>query len=336
VLVSGYSGIGKSSVVNELHKAIVLPRGIFIAGKFDQHKRNIPYSTLAQAFQGLVRQILSKTEEEVNRWREVIREAVGANGQLMIDLIPELELVMGKQTPVPELPAQEAQNRFDMVLRQFLGVFARKEHPLTLFLDDLQWLDPATLKLLERLVTDPAVRHLLLIGAYRDNEETAYRPLTLTLEAIRKSQAIMHELVLKPLSPGDVKQLISDALRCDPAYARPLAALVHEKSGGNPFFAIQFLTALAEEHLLEFEPRESAWKWDVNQIQAKGFTDNVVELMVGKLKRLTVSSQEALKLLACLGNSTEINIVAIVNGVSEDKLLRKVCPAQTQTQNSDS
>jgi hypothetical protein len=156
VLVSGYSGIGKSSVINELQKAIVLPRGIFISGKFDQHKRNIPYSTLAQAFQGLVRQILSKTEEKVNRWREVIGEAVGANGQLMIDLIPELELVIGKQPAVPELPAQEAQNRFDMVLRQFLGVFARKEHPLTLFLDDLQWLDPATLKLLERLVTDPA------------------------------------------------------------------------------------------------------------------------------------------------------------------------------------
>src|SRR5260221_1535146 len=180
VLVSGYSGIGKSSIVNELHKVIVPPRGIFISGKFDQHKRDIPYATLAQAFETLVRQILSKNEAEIGRWRDAIRDAVGLNGQLVVNLIPELELIIGKQLPVPEIPPQEAQNRFDAMLRAFIGVFGRKEHPLALFLDDLQWLDAATLNLLEHLVTHSDVRYLLLIRAYRDNEISPSHPLMLS------------------------------------------------------------------------------------------------------------------------------------------------------------
>lgn len=198
VLVSGYSGIGKSSVVNELHKAIVLPRGIFVSGKFDQHKRDIPYATFAQAFQGLVRQILSKSEQEVGYWRDAIRKAVGPNGRLMVNLIPELELIIGKQPPAPQIPPQEARVRFDAFLPGFIGAFARKEHPLALFLDDLQWLDPASLKLLEQLVTHPDIRHLLLIGAYRDNEVSACHPLMLTLDSIRKNGAIVREIVLRP------------------------------------------------------------------------------------------------------------------------------------------
>src|SRR5258708_3595214 len=275
VLVSGYSGVGKSSVVHELHKVIVLPRGIFISGKFDQNKRAVPYATLAQAFQTLVRQILVMSEEEVIHWKNAILEALGSNGQLMINLIPELELVIGKQPPVPELPPQETQNRFEAVLREFIGAFARKEHPVALFLDDLQWLDSATLKLLEQFLIHPDIRHLLLIGAYRDNEVVAGHPLMLTLTAIRKAEAIVHEIVLTPLSLTDVNQLLGDALRCEPARARPLAELMHEKTEGNPFFTIQFLTTLAEEHLLKFEAREAAWRWDLNRIRATSFTDNV-------------------------------------------------------------
>ena len=177
MLVSGYSGIGKSSVVNELHKVLVPPRGLFAAGKFDQYKRDIPYATLAQAFQSLVRQLLGKSDAELSRWRDALLEALGPNGQLMVDLIPELELIIGEQPPVPELPPQDAQSRFQLVFRRFLGVFARPEHPLALFLDDLQWLDAATLDLLEHLVTEPDVRHLLLIGAYRDNEVDPAHPL---------------------------------------------------------------------------------------------------------------------------------------------------------------
>ena len=181
VLVSGHSGIGKSSIVNGLHKAIVLSRGIFVSGKFDQYKRDIPYATLAQAFQALIRQILSRNEAEVARRRDALRDAVGPNGQLLVNLIPELELIIGKQAPVPELSAQDAENRFLSVFRAFLGVFARKEHPLALFLDDLQWLDAATLKLIEHILTHPDVRHLLLIGAYRDNEVSPAHPLMVTL-----------------------------------------------------------------------------------------------------------------------------------------------------------
>jgi PAS domain S-box-containing protein len=318
VLVSGYSGIGKSSIVNELHKAFVLPRGIFISGKFDQHKRDIPYATLAQGFETLVRQILSKNDAEIDRWRDGIRDAVGLNGQLVVNLIPELELIIGKQPPVPEVPPQEAQNRFDAVLRAFIGVFGRKEHPLALFLDDLQWLDAATLKLLEHLVTHPDVRYVLLIGAYRDNEVTPDHPLTLTLDSIRRSEAIVVDIVLAPLCFGDVNRLIADSVHQERTSTKALARLVHKKTAGNPFFVIQFLTVLAEERLLEFDPRERTWRWDINRISAKGFTDNLADLMMGKLKRLPVATQKALKQLACFGNSAEITALMRVRGGSEE------------------
>ena len=216
VLVSGYSGVGKSSVVNELHKVLVPPRGLFASGKFDQYKRDIPYTTLAQAFQKLVRQILVKSEGEVDRWRHALREAVGPNGQLIVNLIPEVELIIGKQPPVPDLSPQETQNRFQMVFRQFLGAFARPEHPLALFLDDLQWLDAATLEILEYLIADPEVRHLMLVGAYRDNEVSPSHPLMRTLEAIRKANARVQEIVLAPLGLNDIGRFVADALHCAP------------------------------------------------------------------------------------------------------------------------
>ena len=253
VLVSGYSGIGKSSVVNELHKVLVPPRGFFASGKFDQYKRDIPYATLAQAFQALVRQILVKSEEEVGRWRRAILEAVGPNGQLIVNLIPEVEFIIGKQPSVPDLPQQDAQNRFQLVFRRFLGAFTRPEHPLALFLDDLQWLDAASLGLLEYLLTHSEVQHLLLVGAYRDNEVNSSHPLMRTLGAIRKTGVRIEEIVLTPLTLEDVSRLVADAIHCERDTAYPLAQLLHEKTGGNPFFAIQFLTALAEEGLLVFD-----------------------------------------------------------------------------------
>ena len=320
VLVSGYSGVGKSSVVNELHKALVPPRGLFAAGKFDQYKRDIPYATLAQAFQTLVRQILVKSEAEVDQWRHTLLEAVGPNGQLIVSLIPEVEFIIGKQAPVPDLPPQDAQNRFQLVFRRFLCAFARPEHPLALFLDDLQWLDAATLDLLERLVTHPEVRHLMLVGAYRDNEVSPSHPLLRTLEAIRKAGARVQEIVLAPLGLNDVGQLLADALRCEPEHVRPLAQLVQEKTRGNPFFAIQFFTALAEEGLLAYGPDAAAWIWDLARIRAKGYTDNVVDLMIGKLKRLPDTTQETVQQLACLGNVAEIATLALVHGKSEGEI----------------
>ncbi|HVN06016.1 MAG TPA: AAA family ATPase [Bryobacteraceae bacterium] len=317
VFVSGYSGIGKSSVVNELHKVLVPPRGLFASGKFDQYKRDIPYTTLAQAFQSLVRLLLVKSEAELGRWREALSAALGPNGQLMVNLIPELELVIGKQQPVADLPPQDAQNRFQLVFRRFLGVFAQAEHPLALFLDDLQWLDTATLDLLEHLATHAEVRHLLLVGAYRDNEVGPAHPLTRTLEAIRQAGARVQEIVLAPLRLDDIGRLVADALHCAPERAQPLAQLVHEKTGGNPFFAIQFFTALAEEGLLAFDPVARVWQWDMDRIRAKSYADNVVDLMVGKLKRLSAPTQDALKQLACLGNVAEIATLTLVHGATE-------------------
>ncbi|MDB5542547.1 MAG: multi-sensor signal transduction multi-kinase, partial [Devosia sp.] len=317
VLVSGYSGIGKSSVVNELHKALVPPRGLFASGKFDQYKRDIPYATLAQAFQNLVRQLLGLSEAELGHWRDALGEALGPNGQLMVELVPELELVIGIQPPVAVLPPQEAQNRFQMVFRRFLGVFAQKEHPLALFLDDLQWLDAATLDLLKQLVTHPEVRHLLLVGAYRDNEVSPSHPLTRTLEAIRNAGTRVQQIVLAPLGLADVGQLVADAVHAEPERVRPLAQLIQEKTGGNPFFAIQFLTALAEEGLLVFDYVAPAWQWSMDRIRAKNYTDNVVDLMVAKLQRFSTATQEALKQLACLGNVADIATLALVTSQTE-------------------
>ena len=292
VLISGYSGIGKSSIVSELHKLLVPPRGLFASGKFDQYKRDIPYATLAQAFQSLVRQLLSKEDSELGRWRDSLLEAVGANGWLMVNLIPELALIIGEQPPVADLPPQDRQNRFQLVFRRFLGVFARAEHPLALFLDDLQWLDRATLDLIEHLVVHPEVRHLLLLGAYRDNEVGPSHPLARMLARVRESGARAQEIPLAPLLRADVERLLADSLRAGQAQVRPLAGLVFEKTGGNPFFAIQFLLALAEEKLLAFDPAASGWRWDLPRIRAKGFTDNVVDLMAAKLGRLPPATRQ--------------------------------------------
>jgi PAS domain S-box-containing protein len=320
VLVSGYSGIGKSSVVNELHKVLVLPRGLFASGKFDQYKRDIPYAILGQAFQSLVRSLLSQSEEELGRWRTSLINALGPNGQLMVNLVPELELVIGTQPPAADLPAQEAQNRFQMVFRRFLGVFASKEHPLALFLDDLQWLDAATLDLLQHLMTHPEVRHLLLVGAYRDSEVDSSHPLLRTLDAIRKAGASVQEIGLAPLTREDMGHLITDTLGCTSHDAAPLAQLVHEKTGGNPFFAIQFVAAIAEEGLLRFDHDALRWRWDLDRFHAKGYSENVVDLMVGKLTRLSARTQAALQQLACLGNVAEIAMLSIVLGKSNEEV----------------
>jgi hypothetical protein len=238
VLVSGYSGIGKSAVVNELHKPLVPPRGLFASGKFDQYKRDIPYATLAQAFQSLIRPLLSKPEGELRRWRDALIEALDPNGLLIVDLVPELKHIIGEQSPVPELPPQAAQGRFQLVFRRFINVFARPEHPLALFLDDLQWLDAATLDLLEDLLTRPDMQNLLLIGAYRDNEVDPTHPLMRKLEAMARAGAVLQNIVLAPLAREDLGQLIADSLHCECERGMPLAQLIHEKATGNPFFAI--------------------------------------------------------------------------------------------------
>jgi predicted ATPase/GAF domain-containing protein len=315
VLVSGYSGIGKSSVVNELHKVLVPPRGLFASGKFDQYKRNIPYWTLAQAFQSLVRPLLAKSEAELSKWREALQEALSPNGRLIVDLVPELELIIGQQPAVPDLPPQDAKARFQLVFRRFVGVFARAEHPLALFVDDLQWLDAGTLDSLQDLLSQPDAQHLMLIGAYRDNEIDSAHPLWRKLDSIRAGGTQIHEIVLAPLNRQDLGRLLVETLHGDPERIASLAHLVHTKTVGNPFFAIQFITALAEESFLSFDHSAGRWSWDLDRIQAKGYTDNVADLMVAKLNRLASGTQEALQEFACLGNSAAISTLSIVHGL---------------------
>jgi PAS domain S-box-containing protein len=320
VLVSGYPGIGKSSVVNELQPVLVPSCGLFASGKFDQYKRDIPYSTLAQALQSLIRPLLGKSEADLAPWRDALREALGLNAGLIVDLVPEVKLIIGAPPPVPELPPQDAQRRFQLVFRQFIGVFARPEHPLALFLDDLQWLDAATLDLMGDLLSRSDLRHLLLIGAYRDNEITASHPLMRKLDAITTAGGTVNEITLGPLAREHIGQLIADTVRCASEPTAPLPQLVHEKTGGNPFFAIQFISSLADERMFVFDHDAACWYCDLDRIHAKGYTDNVVDLMVGKLTRLSLETQDALRQLACLGNVADVAMLSLVLGKPEQQV----------------
>ena len=320
VLVSGYSGIGKSSVVNELQKSLLPARGLFASGKFDQGKRGIPYATLAQAFQGLVRGLLATSDADLAVWRAALEDALGPNGQLMIDLVPELKLIIGEQPPVPELPPLEAQRRFQLVLQRFIRVFARPEHPLALFVDDLQWLDTATLDFLEGLQAGSDVRHLLVIGAFRDNEVGPDHPLARKLGAIRDAGAVVHEIALASLARQDVARLVADALHSEPEGVATLAQLVCDKTAGNPFFTTQFLTALGDEGLLTFDHAHARWSWDLDRIRTKRYTVNMADLMFDRLARLPPQTQRALQSLACLGHGAEVTTLAPVLGTSVDQV----------------
>ncbi|WP_437980217.1 AAA family ATPase [Sorangium sp. So ce117] len=320
VLVSGYSGIGKSSLVAELHRPVVRERGSFLSGKFEQFKRDVPYHAFLQAFRALLRELLGASEEQIERWRERLREALGQDGGLLADVLPELTLLLGPQPPVPELPPAEAQSRLLAALQRFVAACARKEHPMALFLDDLQWADAASLLLLEHLATHAGDAHLLLIGAYRDNEVGPAHPLRLTLAEVQQRGAAVSELVLTPLSAAHVGALVAEAVHAPEAEVEPLSQLVHEKTGGNPFFALQFLIALHDERLITFDAEQREWRWDIAAIHDKGFTDNVVELMAGKLKRLSAPAHDALKLAACLGSSLDLEPLAVVAGRPAEEL----------------
>ena len=326
VTVSGYSGIGKSSLVHELHQPIVRERGYFIAGKFDQLMRDIPYATLTQAFRDLVQQLLAESEARIADWRQRIQAAVGANGQLIIDVLPQVELIIGKQPPVPPLPPTEAQNRFRLVFQRFIAVFTRQEHPLALFLDDVQWADVASLQFIEHLLTQPDTRYLLLIAAYRDNEVSAAHLLTATLEAIRNSgAAAVIDIRLAPLSVMPLNRLVADTLHTKATMCEPLTRLIFERTEGNPFFFTQFLDALHKEGVLRHAPHERVWQWDLAQIKARDFADNVADLMAAKLRRLPAPAQEALQLAACLGNKFNLRALALVSRLAEDEIWRSAC-----------
>jgi predicted ATPase/signal transduction histidine kinase len=323
ILVRGYSGIGKSAVVQELHKPVVRQRGFFLRGKFEQFQRDIPYATLAQAIRGLTQQLLASTDAELARWRQRLNEAWEGQGQLLVDVVPQLELVAGKQSPVQELPPSESLHRLHRVFRKFLGVFGTPEHPLVIFLDDLQWADLASLQLLHHLLTHPETPPVLLIGAYRDNEVEPTHPLAQTLEALRKAGARMTELQLAPLGIEEVRQLVADALPgAEATVVEPLSALAREKTGGNPFFLLQLMLTLHQDGLLVRTP-EGSWRWDAEAIRARGYSDNVVDFMAGKLRQLPLETQHLLRIAACVGNSFSLQMLGLLSHTPESSAVEQ-------------
>ncbi|MBY5399469.1 AAA family ATPase [Rhizobium leguminosarum] len=315
IMISGYSGVGKTSILRELRSAIA-PNATFIAsGKFDQYNRDIPYATVTEAFEGIVGQILGESDIELQNWRVRLQDALGLNGQLMVNLIPQLELVIGEQPPISDAAVFGHQDRFQRVFQRFIDVFAKSDHPLVLFLDDLQWADAPTLKLLEALIVEEGARHLLIVGVYRSNEVGVGHPLIDTLETIRVNRPLV-ETVIDPLDPPDLALLIGEMVSTDAANIEQLAKLVFEKTGGNPFFTIQFVTALADKGLLEFDHSTAVWNWDLSRIRQQSHTDNVAMLLVEKLARLPQAARECLASLSSLGSSAKISTVALTTGKS--------------------
>lgn len=312
MLVAGFSGIGKTAIVNEVHKPIARQRGYFLKGKFDQFNRNIPFSALVQAFSDLMHQLIAESTTSVEAWKNKILEALGENGQVIIDVIPELEHLIGKQPEVQELEPSAAENRFNLLFQKFIRVFPSASHPLVIFLDDLQWADVASLKLLQLLMSETDTRYLLLIGAYRDNEVSIAHPLTLTLEEIRKTKAIIEQITLAPLNLESLNQLIADSLNCSRDRSLSLAELIHQKTQGNPFFASQFLKSLHEDGLIFFDFSSGYWQCDIAKVRALSLTDNVVEFMALQLQKLPKSTQNVLKLAACIGHQFDLETLAIV------------------------
>ncbi|MBD1922696.1 AAA family ATPase [Microcoleus sp. FACHB-831] len=327
MLVAGYSGIGKSSLVAEIHKPNTRLRGYFTEGKFDQFQRNIPYSAIVSAFKGLIQQILSESEAQLNLWRENLLAAFGSNSQVIIDVIPEVELIVGKQLPVPELGATESQNRFNFVFQNFIRAFCSKEHPLVIFLDDLQWADSATLKLIELMMTDNETQYLFLIGAYRDNEVSPTHPLIMTLEGLRNLGATINSITLAPLELEHISQLIADTLHSYTAEVKPLAELVMIKTLGNPFFVNQFIKTLHADNLITFDFEYHNFTWNIAQIEAQDITDNVVELMIGKVKRLPESTQQVLRLASCIGASFDLKTLSIISEQSKESIFTDLVTA---------
>ncbi|WOB42572.1 AAA family ATPase [Thermoleptolyngbya oregonensis NK1-22] len=311
MLVAGFSGIGKTAVVNEVHKPIVRQRGYFIKGKFDQFNRNIPLSAFVQALRSLMRQLLSESDEQLAQWKQQILIAVGENGQILIEVIPELEQVIGTQPPVAELSGSAAQNRFNRLFQKFIEVFTTAEHPLVIFLDDLQWADSASLDLLKLLMNDS--NHLLLIGAYRDNEVSPVHPFIMTVSDLQKAGNIINTIDLKPLTFEDTNHLVSDTLNCSHELAQPLTELVNRKTQGNPFFTTQFLKSLYKDGYIHFNHDRYYWECDIVQVNARSLTDDVVEFMMLQLQKLPNEVQHVLKLAACIGNQFDLSTLAIIS-----------------------
>ena len=326
-LISGYSGIGKTALVSELHRPIIARRGYFVRGKCDQYSRNQPYGALIQAFQQLLRQLAAEGEQRRSYWRSELLAALGENAAAVNDIIPGLARLIGTPAPLPVLPTVENENRFHIAFSQFVKALSSRVHPLVVFLDDLQWADTSTLKLIEHLVRVDAELCMLIMGAYRDNEVDEAHPLRLAINAMEHAQLPVAHLRLRDLSAAEVSELIADTLHSTPAEVATLAALCLEKTQGNPFFLGQFLRALEQNGEVHYVRSEGSWRWDIGQIRLRGMTDNVVELMLEKLRTLHADTQNLLTLAAHLGDSFDMRQLMAVGGFDAQKTAEVLWPA---------
>ena len=327
VLISGSAGVGKTALVGEIHRSIAQKNGFFLSGKFDQLRHNIPYSALIQALRGLIREISVANKSGMERWKSRIRAALGPNGQLVTRVIPELEQVIGPQPPLPEMGALESRNRFTAVLLEFIGLFCEKTHPLVIFLDDLQWVDADTLKLVERIAQDPERKPLLFLGAYRDNKVDDGHRLTISCEVIKKTGQPLQTIPLKPLNPEDISQLLAHTCHCRAEEAKPLAEFLARKTGGNPFFVSQFLTVLSEKELIGYSLEEKRWIWDLVAIEFLPMTENVVDLLIDRLHRFPSETRRLLSLAACIGNTFDLESLEQISGAGSREIDENLLPA---------
>ncbi|MDY6805964.1 MAG: AAA family ATPase [Cyanobacteriota bacterium] len=330
MLVGGFSGIGKTALIQELYRPISQKRGYFISGKFDQFQRNIPYSAVVSALRSLVRQLLTENQAQLNQWRDKLNEALGINGQVIVDVIPEIEQIIGKQPPVKPLEPAQAQGRFNLVFQSFIRVFCQKEHPLVIFLDDLQWADFGTLKLIELMMGDRNMEYLLLLGAYRDNEVDANHPTILTLERLKEQGSTLNQIILTPLNIEDIALLLIDTLHRDRETVKELAELILQKTSGNPFFINEFMKTIERENLFTFNRDRQFWEWKTSEITALNITDNVVDLMIGKLQKLSDTTQTVLRLAACIGNRFDLDTLSIIYEQPESQTFQELLPAIQQ------
>jgi PAS domain S-box-containing protein len=327
MLVSGYSGIGKSALVHQISQPIVQQQGYFIQGKFDQFKQNVPYDSIIQAFQQLIHQLLSESEERLERWRSRLSIQLANNAQVIIDVIPELALILGPQPSVSYLGPTEAQVRFNQVFQQFISVFTQREHPLVVFLDDLQWVDLASLDLIQQIITNRETHHLLIIGAYRDNEVNESHALMLMFDALQKKRVSVGQIILAPLSPAHVQQLVADTLHTSTAEVFPLSSLIFSKTLGNAFFTRMLLTSLYRTNQVTFDFSQGCWQWDIKALQQVSLTDNVVELMSQRIYQLPHPTQQMLTLAACIGERFDLATLAVVSELSAYEVARQLWPA---------
>ncbi len=328
VLIAGHSGIGKSALVHEVHAPVTEQHGYFISGKFDQLQLTVPYSAFVTALKDLVAQLLTESDEALVAWKDSLLQALDGNGQLVIDVIPEVQHILGPQLAIPKLNSSESRNRFKFVFRSFIRVFCQAEHPLVIFLDDLQWVDPASLALIDTILTDDDSHHFLLVGAYRDNEVDSSHPLTAAVNALMSEGRLRaSRLSIDPLTSDSITQLLWDTLHGDREDIDRLQQLVLDKTAGNPFFLKQVLTTLYRQGSITFDYSLNRWIWDTEELEAMNITNNVVDLMISRLSELPQETLHALRLAACIGSRFDPATLELLSTDKKNKVLDQLTPA---------